>query len=146
LSTSNGVWCKKTRVLKSRDTISLSHFSTFYSAPHMYICCSITVFDRRLLGPTWFFKSFLGFRIFLLWNCLLPIKDHIEKIDFQELYFCCRQLAKFRTVRGICLYNMLHWLVCYRPAGQSFPDFGVWVSVDFDLYWENIIDESWIDF
>ena len=27
---------------------------------------------------------------------------------------------------------MLHWLVCYKPAGQSFPDFGVWVSVDFD--------------
>jgi len=28
---------------------------------------------------------------------------------------------------------MLHWLVCCKPAGQSFPDFGVRVSVDFDL-------------
>ena len=47
-------------------------------------------------------------------------------------YFCCRQLAKFGIVRGICLYNMLVWLVCYNPTLHCFPDCGVWVSVDFD--------------
>ena len=55
-----------------------------------------------------------------------------RKDRLTRAYFCCRQLAKFRIVRGICLYNMLHWLVCCKPAGQSFPDFGVWVFVDFD--------------
>ena len=65
---------------------------------------------------------------------IVAIKDHIEKIDFQELIFACCQLAKFRIVQnctGICLYNTLHWLVCYKPTGQCFPDFVVWVSVDF---------------
>jgi len=28
-------------------------------------------------------------------------------------YFCCPQLAKFRILRGNCLYNTLLWLVCY---------------------------------
>ena len=55
-----------------------------------------------------------------------------RKDRLPRAYFCCRQLAKFRIVRVICLHNMLNWLVCYKPAGQSFPDFGVWVSVDID--------------
>ena len=77
-------------------------------------------------------------------SCTGYPKDHIEKIDFQELisYFCCRQLAKFRMVWGICLYNMLHWLVCYKPAGQSFPEFGVWVSVDFDSKYKIVCGET----
>ena len=29
------------------------------------------------------------------------------------------------------LYNALFWPVWYKPAGQCFPDCGVWVSVDF---------------
>ena len=57
-------------------------------------------------------------------------------------YFCCRQLAKFIIVRGSCLYNMLHWLVCNKPAGQSFPDFGEWVSVDFDSKYKTVWGET----
>ena len=56
--------------------------------------------------------------------------------------FCYRQLAKFRIVWGICLYNMLHWLVCYKLAGQSFPEFGVWVSVDFDSKYKIVWGET----
>ena len=37
---------------------------------------------------------------------------------------------------------MLHWLVCYKPAGQSFPDFGVWVSVDFDSNYKIVWGET----
>ena len=37
---------------------------------------------------------------------------------------------------------MLHWLVCYKPAGQSFPDFGVWVSVDFDSKYKILWGET----
>jgi len=37
---------------------------------------------------------------------------------------------------------MLHWLVCYKPAGQSFPDFGVWVSVDFDTKYKILWGET----
>jgi hypothetical protein len=37
---------------------------------------------------------------------------------------------------------MLHWLVCYKPAGQSFPDFGVWVSVDFDSKYKIVWGET----
>ena len=65
-----------------------------------------------------------------------------RKDRLPRAYFCCRQLAKFRIVRGICLYNMLHWLVCYKPAGQSFPDFGVWVSVDFDSKYKIVWGET----
>ena len=65
-----------------------------------------------------------------------------RKDRLPRAYFCCRQLAKFRIVRCICLYNMLHWLVCYKPAGHSFPDFGVWVSVDFDSKYKIVWVES----
>ena len=65
-----------------------------------------------------------------------------RKDRLPRAYFCCRQRAKFRIVRGICLYNMLHWLVCYKPAGQSFPDFGVWVSVDFDSKYKILCRET----
>ena len=37
---------------------------------------------------------------------------------------------------------MLHWLVCYKPAGQSFPDFGVWVSVDLDSNYKILWGET----
>ena len=37
---------------------------------------------------------------------------------------------------------MQHWLVCYKPAGQSFPDFGVWVSVDFDSKYKILWGET----
>jgi len=37
---------------------------------------------------------------------------------------------------------MLHWLVCYKPAGQSFPDFGVWFSVDFDSKYKIVWGET----
>ena len=70
-------------------------------------------------------------------------KDHRYRKDrLPRAYFCCRQLAKFRIVRGICLYNTLHWLVCYKPAGQSFPEFGVWVSVDFDSKYKIVWGET----
>ena len=65
-----------------------------------------------------------------------------RKDRLPRAYFSCRQLAKFRIVRGICLYNMPHWLVCYKPAGQSFPDFGVWVSVDFDSKYKIVWGET----
>ena len=65
-----------------------------------------------------------------------------RKDRLPRAYFCYRQLAKFRIVQGICLYNMLHWLVCYKPAGQSFPDFGVWVSVDFDSKYKIVWGET----
>jgi len=37
---------------------------------------------------------------------------------------------------------MQHWLVCYKPAGQSFRDFGVWVSVDFDSKYKILWGET----
>ena len=37
---------------------------------------------------------------------------------------------------------MLHCLVCYKPAGQSFPDFGMWVSVDFDSKYKIVWGET----
>ena len=46
-------------------------------------------------------------------------------------FYCCRQLANLRILRRICLYNMLVWIVCYKPAGQCFLGCGVWGSVDF---------------
>ena len=55
-----------------------------------------------------------------------------RKDRLPRAYFCYRQLGKFGIVRGICLYNTLLWLVCYKPTGQWFPDCGVWVTVDFD--------------
>ena len=36
---------------------------------------------------------------------------------------------------------MLHWLV-YKPAGQSFPDFGVWASVYFDSKYKIVWGET----
>ena len=65
-----------------------------------------------------------------------------RKDRLPRAYFRCRQLAKFRIVRGFCLYNTLHWLVIYKPAGQSFPDFGVWVSVDFDSKYKILWGET----
>ena len=38
---------------------------------------------------------------------------------------------------------MLHRLVGYKPAGQSFPDFGVWVSIDFDSKYKIVWGETW---
>ena len=73
---------------------------------------------------------------------LSPYQRPYRKDRLPRAYFCCRQLAKFRIVRGICLNNMLHWLVCYKPAGQSFPDFGVWVSVDFDSKYKIVWGET----
>ena len=55
--------------------------------------------------------------------------------------FCCRQLAKFRIVRGICLYNALLWPVCYKPTGQCSPDCGVlgycrfWIKAQDFMGW-----------
>ena len=58
-----------------------------------------------------------------------------RKDRFPRAYFCCRQLAK-------CRIALVHWLVCYKPAGQSFPDFGVWVSVDFDSKYKIVWGET----
>ena len=58
-------------------------------------------------------------------------KDDERDKEYQGL-FGCRQLAKLRIVRGICLYDTLLWPVCYKSTGQYFPDCGVRVSVDFD--------------
>ena len=52
------------------------------------------------------------------------------------------QLANLRTLRGICLYNMLVWLVCYKPADQCFPGCGVWVTVDFESKYKNLWGET----
>ncbi len=69
-----------------------------------------------------------------------------RKDRLSSAYFCCLHLAKYWIVRGICLYNLLHWLVCYKPTSQSFPDFGVLVSVDFDskyrIAWGETRDHS----
>ena len=58
-----------------------------------------------------------------------------RKDRLPRAYFCCRQLAKFRIV-------LVHWLVCYKPAGQSFPYFEVWVSVDFDSKYKIVWGET----
>ena len=47
-------------------------------------------------------------------------------------FYCCRQLANLRIFRGICLYNTLVGIVCYKTAGQCFSGCGVWGTVDFD--------------
>ena len=74
----------------------------------------------------------------LLYGIPVPQRPY-RKDRLPRAYFCCRQLAKFRIVQGICLYNML---VCYKPAGQSFPDFGVWVSVDLDSKYKIVCGET----
>ena len=54
-------------------------------------------------------------------------KDHIEKIDFQELIFAVVNWPNSKLY-GASVCKMY----CYKPAGQCFPDCGLWVSVDFD--------------
>ena len=44
-------------------------------------------------------------------------KDYERDIDDQGV-FCCRQLAKLRIVRGICLYVTLLWPVCYNQTDK----------------------------
>ena len=52
-------------------------------------------------------------------------------------FFLC-QLAKFRIVWGIRLYNALRTLTSlYKPA-----DCGVWVSVDFDSKYKMLWGET----
>ena len=65
-----------------------------------------------------------------------------RKDRLPRAYFCCRQLAKFRILWGNCLYNALFWPVCCKPAGQCFPDCGVWVSVDFDSKYKILWGET----
>jgi len=56
-------------------------------------------------------------------------KDHIEKIDFQENFIAVNwPMSEFYGA----FVGTLVWLVCYKPAGQCFPDCGVWGTVDFD--------------
>ena len=70
-------------------------------------------------------------------------KDHIEKIDFQELIFAVVNWPNSELYGAfVCIILVLHWLVCYKPAGQSFPDFGVWVSVDFDSKYKIVWGET----
>ena len=45
-------------------------------------------------------------------------------------------------MRGICLYKTLPWLVCYKPAGQCFIGWGVWVTVDFDSKYTILLSET----
>ena len=40
------------------------------------------------------------------------------------------------------MYNMLVWLVCYKPAGQCFPGCGVWGTVDFDSKYKMLRGET----
>ena len=48
-----------------------------------------------------------------------------RKDRLPRAYFCCRQLAKFGIVRGICLYNALLGPVCYQLTESCFPCCGV---------------------
>ena len=70
------------------------------------------------------------------------VKDRIEKIDFQELIFAVVNWPNSELYGAFVYIFMLHWLVCYKPAGQSFPDFGVWVSVDFDSKYKILWGET----
>jgi len=63
-------------------------------------------------------------------------KDRLPKA-----YFCCRQLSELYGA-FVRIIHMLHWLVCNKPVGQSFPDFGVWVSADFDSKYKNLWGET----
>ena len=56
---------------------------------------------------------------------LVCTKDHIEKIDFQELIFAVVNWPNSE------LYGAF---VCrtYKITGNCFPGCGVWVTVDFD--------------
>jgi len=51
--------------------------------------------------------------------------ETMKNIDVQEL-FLCHQLAKLRIVRGIRLYYMLSWPVCYNQTDAYFH--GCWVG------------------
>jgi len=63
---------------------------------------------------------------------LVPYKDHIEKIDFQELIFAVVNWPNSELYwASVCIMYYLTSLL-YKSAGQCFPDCGVWVSVDFD--------------
>ena len=42
----------------------------------------------------------------------------------------------------VCITCYLGQSATYKPAGQSFPDFGVWVSVDFDLKYKILWGET----
>ena len=50
---------------------------------------------------------------------------------------CCRQLANFRIVRGICLYNALLGPVCSKLTESCFPCCGV---LGFCRFWFKIQD------
>ena len=73
--------------------------------------------------------------------CIGIMQRLYRKYRLPRAYFCYRQLAKFRIVRGICLHKTL-WLVCYKQTGQCFPDCGVWVSVDFDSKYKILWGET----
>ena len=57
-------------------------------------------------------------------------------------FFCCRQLAKSRIVRGIRLYNALLWPVRYKLTESCFPGYGVWVTLDFDSKYKLLWSET----
>ena len=50
-------------------------------------------------------------------------------------YFCCRQLAKFRIVRGICLYMLCTWASLLQT---SWPKFSWFWAVGFCRFWFKI--------
>ena len=69
-------------------------------------------------------------------------KQRPYRKDRLPRYFnCCRQLANLRILQGICLYNALVWIVCYKP-GQSFSGCRVWGSVDFDSKYKILLGET----
>jgi len=67
-------------------------------------------------------------------------------MDFQELIFAVVNWPNSELYWTFVCQCYAHWLVCYKPAGQSFPDFGVWVSVDFDskykIFWGETRDHG----
>ena len=73
---------------------------------------------------------------------VIYIQRPYRKDRLPRYFYCCRQLANLRILQGICLYNALVWIVCYKPAGQSFPGCGVWGSVDFDSKYKILWGET----
>ena len=61
-----------------------------------------------------------------------------KNIDVRELFGC--QLAKFRIVRGIRLYDTLLWQVCYTiKMTHLFLVLGWRVTVEFRFKMQNVL-------
>ena len=66
----------------------------------------------------------------------------IKGLKIYKVFFFCHQLAKFRILQGICLYNMLVLQVGYNQTDACFHDCGVVGDCGFWFKMQNFIGWS----